>query len=76
MRSFPNLKRLDIAENEITDLSFAESLVKLEEIDFSENYVTEMRPLAAGSALRLVNCKGNPVSNLQVLGEDVVIITD
>ncbi len=76
LRSFPNLKRLDIAENEITDLSFAESLVKLEEIDFSENYVTEMRPLAAGSALRLVNCKGNPVSNLQVLGEDVVIITD
>ncbi len=73
-RSFPNLKKLDIAENEITDLGFAESLVKLEEIDFSDNYVTEMRPLAASSALKLVNCAGNPIGNLQVLGEDVVII--
>lgn len=75
-RSFPNLRRLNIAGNEIRDLSFAESLVKLEEIDLSDNYVTEIRPLAASPALKLVNCKGNPVSNLQVLGEDVVMITE
>ena len=76
LRSFPNLKRLNIAENEIKDLNFAESLLKLEEIDFSDNYVTEMRPLAASSSLRLVNCKGNPIGNRQVLGEDVVIIAE
>lgn len=75
-RSFPNLRRLDISENEIRDLNFAEGLVKLEEIDLSDNYVTEIRPLTASPALKLVNCKGNPVSNLQVLGEDVVIITE
>lgn len=74
LRSFPNLRRLDISGNEIKDLNFAESLVKLEEIDLSDNYVTEIRPLAASPALRFVNCKGNPISNLQVLGEDVVIL--
>ena len=74
LRSFPNLRRLDISGNEIKDLNFAESLVKLEEIDLSDNYVTEIRPLAASPALRFVNCKGNPIGNLQVLGEDVVIL--
>lgn len=73
-RSFPNLKRLDISENEIKELSFAESLGKLEEIDFSENYVSELRPLAAIPSLKLVNCTGNPIMNFQALDDSVMII--
>lgn len=66
---FPNLKKLDVAENEIRELEFAESLANLEEIDFSDNYVTDMRVLASLPSLRLVNCAGNPISNLRVLDE-------
>ncbi len=71
---FPNLKKLDIADNEIKDLEFAGSLLNLEEIDFSDNYVTDMRVLSSLPALRRVNCKGNPISNLRVLDETRVQI--
>lgn len=66
---FPNLKKLDVAENEIRELEFTGSLGGLEEIDFSDNYVTDMHVLASLPALRLVNCTGNPISNLRVLDE-------
>ncbi len=68
-QKFPNLRRLDVADNEIKDLEFAGSLMKLEEIDLSDNYVTDLRPLASLPALRLVNCKGNPISNLRILDD-------
>lgn len=75
-RSFPNLKKLTISGNEIKDLGFVEDLGKLEEIDFSDNYVTELRPLAAIPSLKKVNCSGNPIGNLQALDEAVVIINE
>ncbi len=71
---FPNLRKLDIADNEIQDLGFAENLVNLEEIDFSDNYVTDMHVLASIPTLRRVNCTGNPISNLRVLDETQVHI--
>lgn len=46
--------------------------MNLEEIDFSENYVTDMHVLASIPSLRLVNCTGNPISNLRVLDENHV----
>lgn len=74
--NFPNLRRLDIADNEITELDFAEGLAELEEMDFSDNYVTDMRVLASIPTLRLVNCSGNPISNLRVLDESHVHVID
>ncbi|MBO5282579.1 MAG: leucine-rich repeat domain-containing protein [Lachnospiraceae bacterium] len=71
---FPNLRKLDVADNEIQDLSFAEGLVNLEEIDFSDNYVTDMHILSSLPALRLVNCTGNPIGNLRVLDDAHVLI--
>lgn len=74
---FPNLKRLDVADNEIRDLDFAGGLMKLEEIDFSDNYVSDMHILATLPSLRQVNCKGNPISNLRVLDASCVnVIAD
>lgn len=71
---FPNLRKLDVADNEIQDLSFVEGLVNLEEIDFSDNYVTDMHILSSLPALRLVNCTGNPIGNLRVLDDTHVLI--
>ena len=39
---FPNLKKLDVADNKLENIDFAAALVKLEEIDLSDNYVTEL----------------------------------
>lgn len=76
LQAFPNLRRLNLAGNEIKDIGFAESLGKLEELDISDNYVTELRPLAAIPGLRVVNCKGNPIDNLQVLDDSVLVISE
>lgn len=74
---FPNLKKLNIADNKIKDLDFAANLINLEEIDFSDNYVSDMHVLSSLPSLRQVNCKGNPISNLRVLDETQVnIISD
>lgn len=71
---FPNLKKLDVADNKLENIDFAAALMKLEEIDLSDNYVTDLHALAELTALREVNCKGNPVSNLRVLDEEQVHI--
>ncbi len=71
---FPNLKKLDVADNKLENIDFAAALVKLEEIDLSDNYVTELHALAELPSLRQVNCKGNPVSNLRVLDEEKIHI--
>ena len=71
---FPNLKKLDVADNKLENVDFAAALMKLEEIDLSDNYVTDLHPLADLPALRQVNCMGNPVSNLRVLDEERVNI--
>ncbi|MDE6363039.1 MAG: hypothetical protein K2L86_02035 [Lachnospiraceae bacterium] len=69
---FPNLKKLDVADNKLENVDFAAALVRLEEIDLSDNYVTDLHVLAELPSLRQVNCKGNPVSNLRVLDEEQV----
>lgn len=74
---FPNLKKLNIADNKIKNLDFAANLMNLEEIDFSDNYVSDMHVLSSLPSLQQVNCKGNPISNLRVLDETQVnIISD
>ncbi len=70
------LKELSLRENELTDLSFAGSLTSLESLDVGNNYVTDLSPLAALPSLKYVNCTENPVSNVRVLPESVVVITD
>ena len=42
---FPNLKKLDVADNKLDNIDFAAALTKLEEIDFADNYVTDMHVL-------------------------------
>lgn len=73
---FPSLRILSIAENELTDISFAEKLPALEQIDFSDNFVTDLKPLSGPGGLKLVVCTGNPISNYRVLGDKVTIINE
>ena len=69
------MKNLSIAENELTDIAFAGELSALETIDLSENYVTDLKPLAGLKSLKRVTCTGNPISTERVLREKVVVIS-
>lgn len=75
LRKFPELRELYVAENGLTDISFAETLSALEVLDISDNYVTQLRPLAGLPSLQKVICPGNPLGNEKVLKDSVLIIT-
>ena len=70
------MKNLSIAENELTDISFARELSGLETIDLSDNYVTDLKPLAGLRGLKSVKCAGNPVGNERVLDEGVLVVSE
>lgn len=70
------LRHLSIAENELTDISFARELSGLETIDLSDNYVTDLKPLAGLRGLKSVKCAGNPVGNERVLDEGVLVVSE
>ncbi len=76
VKKFPGLKELYVSENNLTDLSFAEGLQALEVLDITDNYITELRPLAELPSLRKVICPGNPLKNEKVLKDSVLIIEE
>lgn len=74
LSNFPNLKSLSLADNTLTQITFAAGLPALETLDISGNYVTDLKPLESLKALKLLDSTGNPVENYRVIGEDVVIV--
>lgn len=71
---YPNLKTLDLSDNELTQVDFASGLLALEMLDISDNYVTDIKPLDTAASLKQVDCAGNPISNPRVLDEKVNVI--
>ena len=76
IQKFPELKELSLRENGLTDLSFAEGLSALEVLDVSDNYITQLRPLAKLPSLQKVICAGNPLKNEKVLNDSVLMIKE
>ncbi|WP_313074584.1 leucine-rich repeat domain-containing protein [Lacrimispora sp.] len=71
---FPGLKKLDLADNTLTGVDFANSLPALEELNISGNYVTDLKPLQNLSQLKKVICTDNPIGNDRVLSDHISII--
>ncbi len=76
LKKFPELRELYLAENGLTDLSFAEGMSELEILDISGNYITQLRPLAGLPSLQKVICSDNPLKSEKVLKDSVLIIND
>lgn len=76
LKKFPKLKELSLRENELTELSFADEMFSLEILDVSENYITQLDPLAKLPSLQKVICAGNPIADENVLADSVVVITE
>lgn len=71
---FKGLKNLSIADNELTDIEFVKDMPVLETVDLSDNFVTQLNPLAELKNLKTVICKGNPVSNERILDDEIILI--
>lgn len=74
--NFPNLEELYMQGNKMTELEFTSALPKLKKLDFTGNYITDMRPLKNLEHLEIVWCGENAVSQGMDLGEDVIVIGD
>ncbi len=71
--NYPNLRKLYIAEHEINKVDFAVSLPHLEIFDLTDNYVTDLTPLANLTKLKSIMCYNNPIVNDGGLGNKVSI---
>ena len=69
--NYPNLRELYIAEHEIEHVDFMATLPYLEIIDLSDNYTTDLTPLANLSNLKSVMCYNTPIVNDGDLGKKV-----
>lgn len=76
LKKFSGLKELYLSNDALTDIAFAEELPGLEILDISDNYITQIRPLAGLPSLKKVICTGNPLKNEKVLKDSVLIVTD
>ena len=76
VNKFPGLRELYVGGNTLTDLAFAEDMQALEILDITDNYITELRPLAELPSLRKVICPGNPLKNEKVLKDSVLIVDE
>ena len=68
---YPGLRELYLESRQIQDISFAESLTRLQILDIYDNYVTDLLPLAGLPDLKLVMCESNPIVNDAGLGSKI-----
>lgn len=76
VNKFPNLEELYLQGNQLTDVTFAESLQQLTKLDVTDNYITDLRPLQKLERLETVWCGQNSISQGTDLGEDVHVVLD
>ena len=66
----------DLLEMGVVPIVNENDTISTYEIDFGDNYVTDLTPLAQLPALKEVNCQENPISNYEVLGDSVKMVRD
>lgn len=72
---YPNLKKLGMAECELSNIDFMASLPNLEVVNLQENELTDYTPLLSCKKLRAVYVYGNPQMETG-LPESVEVITE
>lgn len=71
---FPNLQCLRLSSAQLDDLSFVvdDGLSRLQMLDITDNYVTDLSPLAELSELWYVKCPDNPIA--ETAGLDDILV--
>lgn len=71
--NYPSLRELYLAEHEIDNVTFAASIPYLEVLELTDNYVTDLTPIAILPNLESVMCYNNPIVNDGGLGSKVCL---
>lgn len=72
---FKALRKLYISRNNLENLDCIEGLSTLEELDISDNYLSDVSALRNFPNLKKVKLSGNPVVNAEILPDSVEIVT-
>ena len=72
---FKALKKLYINGNNLENLDCIEGLSTLEELDISDNYLSDVSALRNFPNLKKVKLSGNPVVNAEILPDSVEVVT-
>lgn len=70
-KNYQNLRELYVAGQNLDTVQFAASLPYLEVLDITDNYVTDLTPLAILPNLEYILCYNNPIANDGGLGNKV-----
>lgn len=70
---YPNLEELYLAENTLSDVTFAKELKHLKVFDITDNYVTDLSPLSELAELKSILCARNAVVNNGGLRTDIIL---
>ena len=70
---YPNLEELYLAENTLSDVTFAKELKHLKVFDITDNYVTDLSPLSELAELKSILCAHNAVVNDGGLRTDIIL---
>ena len=71
---FQSLKKLVLSGDKLENLDCIKGLKNLEELDISDNYVSDLTPLLDLPHLKKVNIAGNPVANKEVLSSTIEVL--
>lgn len=71
---FPNLQELYIADMGIKSVEFATGLKNIRKLDVSDNYISEIKPLASLEKLEYVWCGGNTLIDTDALSDKVKVL--
>lgn len=72
-QNYPNLEELYLAENTLSDVTFAKELKHLKVFDITDNYVTDLSPLSELAELKSILCARNAVVNNGGLRTDIIL---
>ena len=71
---FKSLKKLVLSGDKLENLDCIKGLKNLEELDISDNYVSDLTPLLDLPHLKKVNIAGNPIANREVLPSTIEVL--
>lgn len=70
---YPNLEKLYLDGNQLTNIQFAASLKNLTHLGLNNNYVTDLSPLNQAENLWYLDVRQNPVGNVDI-GADITVL--
>lgn len=69
IRYFPNLVKLTVVNNQISDLTGIKDNINLEELDLTSNRIKDILYLAKLQRLRILRLSSNSIENIETLGK-------